>query len=96
MRKILVVLLVAVPVMALVLAQRTAVLDVQNMTCPVCPITIRKALERVSGVIAASVSYKDKTATVTYDPARTSPAALEKATRNAGFPATIHGEKQKP
>lgn len=96
MRKILFAWLVAVPVTALALAQRTAVLDVQNMTCPVCPITIRKALERVPGVIAASVSYKDKTATVTYDPARTNPAALEKATRNAGFPATIHGEKQKP
>ena len=32
---------------------RTATLDVTNMDCAVCPITVRKALERVPGVGSA-------------------------------------------
>jgi len=31
-------------------ASRTVTLAVQNMTCAVCPITVKKALEHVSGV----------------------------------------------
>jgi mercuric ion binding protein len=30
-------------------------LDVQNMTCAVCPITVKKALERVPGVRIDSI-----------------------------------------
>ena len=31
-------------------ASRTVTLDIQNMTCAVCPIMVKKALEHVSGV----------------------------------------------
>jgi len=34
---------------------QTVTLDVQNMTCAVCPITVKKALERVPGVTATKV-----------------------------------------
>lgn len=30
---------------------RTVVLDVQDMTCELCPITVRKSLEKLPGVI---------------------------------------------
>ncbi|KRT56628.1 heavy-metal-associated domain-containing protein [endosymbiont of Ridgeia piscesae] len=30
---------------------QTIILEVENMTCSICPITVRKALERVPGVI---------------------------------------------
>lgn len=70
-------------------AQRTVVLDVPGMTCQFCPITIRKALEKVDGVIDAQASFDTKTATVVFDPSRTDPQALMRATANAGYPATI-------
>uniref|UniRef100_E6PZP6 Mercuric transport protein periplasmic component (Periplasmic mercury ion-binding protein) (Mercury scavenger protein) n=1 Tax=mine drainage metagenome TaxID=410659 RepID=E6PZP6_9ZZZZ len=94
MRKLLASLLLSLPLAALAAAPRTAVLDVKNMTCPVCPITIRKALEKTPGVLHASVDYSHKTASVQYDPDRTNVAALIKATTNAGFPATDHATTQ--
>ena len=40
------------PLAALAGAPRTVTLDVKNMTCAVCPITVRKALEKAPGVFA--------------------------------------------
>ena len=37
------------PLAALAGAPQTVTLDVKNMTCAVCPITVRKALEKVQG-----------------------------------------------
>ena len=64
-------------------------LDVPGMTCKFCPITIRKALNKVPGVVEAKSDYDSKTATVTFDPAITSIEALTKATANAGYPSTL-------
>jgi hypothetical protein len=36
-----------------------------------------------------------KRSTVKYDPEKTNPSALEKATTNAGFVSTVHGGAQK-
>jgi mercuric ion binding protein len=66
------------------------VLDVQNMTCRMCPITVKKSLERVPGVSQANIDFDKKTATVAFDPARTSTDTLIKATTNAGYPARVH------
>ena len=68
---------------------KTVVLDVPGMTCKFCPITIRKALKKVKGVIKATAEYETKTATVTYDPAQTNVDELIKATTNAGYPSTV-------
>ena len=51
----------------------TVTLDVQNMTCGLCPITVKKSLEKVSGVSDVRVNFDQKTATVTYDPDKASP-----------------------
>ncbi len=67
---------------------RTVVLDIPGMTCKFCPITIRKALQKVPGVISAKAEFKTKTATVTFDPAKTNVEALIKATTNAGYPSS--------
>lgn len=69
--------------------QRTVVLSVENMTCPICPITIRKALERVPGVRSASADLATGTAKVTFDPNKTKVAALIKATTDAGYPSHL-------
>jgi len=68
---------------------RTVTLDVTKMDCAVCPITVRKALEKVPGVETARVDFKTKRAVVAFDPAKTSPAALSRATADAGFPSSV-------
>lgn len=64
------------------------VMDVPSMNCSLCPISVKKALERVPGVIEAKADLATKTAEAKYDPDRTSPDALAKAVSDAGFPAT--------
>ena len=71
-------------------ATQTVVLDVQNMTCELCPITVKKSLEQVPGVASAKVDLDKRTATVQFDPDRAAPAVLVKATTNAGFPSALH------
>lgn len=68
---------------------KTVVLDVPGMTCKFCPITIRKALNKVSGVTEVKAEFKTKTATVTFDPAKTNVEALMKATANSGYKSTL-------
>lgn len=68
---------------------RTITLDVQNMTCAACPITVKRALERVPGVSDVKVDLKRKIATVYVDLDRTSTVKLTKATTDAGFPSTV-------
>ncbi len=69
----------------------TVTLDVPGMTCALCPITVKKALLKVSGVASAEVSYEAKHAVVNYDDAKTGADALMQATRNAGYPSTVKG-----
>ncbi len=89
MRKLLLFALLALPLMAQAATPKTVTLDVKNMTCPVCPITVRKSLEKVAGVSAVKVDFASKTAVVTYDPDKTTPQALTSATTNAGYPSTV-------
>lgn len=72
-------------------ATRTVTLVVPGMTCPTCPITIKKSLEKVSGVSAIASDVAQKTVTVTYDDAKTQPAKLTQATADAGYPSTVQG-----
>lgn len=67
----------------------TVTLDIPGMSCRFCPITIRKALRKVPGVIRAEASLDTKTATITFDPAKTGVEALIEATTNAGYPSTL-------
>lgn len=90
MRKLLIIAaLVALPLAALAATPKTVTLDVKNMTCELCPITVKKSLEKVSGVDTVKVDFDKKTATVTYDSDKTRPEALTKATTNAGYPSTM-------
>lgn len=70
-------------------APKTIALDVPGMTCELCPLTVRKALQRVQGVEKVAVSYETREAVVTFDDAKTSVEALTKATKDAGYPATL-------
>ncbi len=90
MRRLLVAAFLAAPLGVLAADPQTVVLDVQNMTCELCPITVKKALDKVPGVAATRIDLATKTATVKFDPDRTNVAALVKATTNAGYPSTAH------
>ena len=70
-------------------ADQTVTLSVPTMDCPVCPITVKKALTGVDGVSKAEVNFDKRQATVTFDDARTSVQNLTEATRNAGYPSSL-------
>jgi mercuric ion binding protein len=90
MRRLLFAAFLATPLGVLAADPQTVVLDVENMTCELCPITVKKALDKVPGVAATKIDLTKKTATVRFDPDRASVAALVKATTNAGYPSSAH------
>ncbi|HVJ93894.1 MAG TPA: copper-translocating P-type ATPase, partial [Labilithrix sp.] len=60
-------------------------LPIEGMTCASCVRRVEKALSVTNGVHKADVNYALGRATVTYDPARTSPKALADAVQDAGY-----------
>jgi periplasmic mercuric ion binding protein len=70
-------------------SSQSVTLDMQNMTCALCKITIKKALKGVEGVQKVNVDFDSKTASVVFNPQKTSIDALIKATTNVGYPATV-------
>lgn len=75
--------------MVLAATPKKAILDVENMTCPACSITIEKALDKVPGVSKAEVDTKAATVTVDFDAERTNVPAIARAITAAGFPAKM-------
>ncbi len=69
-------------------AEQTVTLSVPTMTCPVCPITVKKALTSVDGVTRAEVLFDKREAVVSFDDEKTSLQALMRATKDAGYPST--------
>jgi len=64
-------------------------LAIQGMTCGGCVAAVRLQLGRTEGVTAYDVSLEDAEASVTYDPARTTPAAIAASVSKTGFEATV-------
>lgn len=65
------------------LAARQVVMDIQGMTCELCPIAIKKSLKEVKGVRDVKVSFEEKKARLVVDDAVTD-KTLEEAVRKAG------------
>jgi periplasmic mercuric ion binding protein len=68
-------------------ADRTITLSVKNMDCAACPSIVKASLQTVPGVARVAVSYKDRTATITYDDAKADVNQLTSATTQAGYPS---------
>jgi mercuric ion binding protein len=66
-----------------------AVFSVPGMDCPMCPITVRRALSGIDGVYEAEADLKTREAHAVFDPSRTNAAALIAAIGNAGFSAHL-------
>lgn len=72
-------------------ANRTATFAVENMTCALCPVTVKRAMEGVKGVKSVRIDFDAKTATVVFDPSKATVAAIAAASTNAGYPASAKG-----
>ena len=70
-------------------APSTITLSVPGMDCPVCPITVKKALNKVPGVSQADINFEKRVAIVKFDDSKTNAEALFRATKNAGYASTI-------
>ncbi|MET4735689.1 mercuric ion binding protein [Thalassospira sp. MBR-102] len=68
-------------------AEQTTVFDIENMTCALCPVTVKTAMEAVTGVEAVDINFDAKTATVIFDPSVASGEVIGAASTNAGYPA---------
>ena len=94
MKKLLVLTsLACVQCTAVIAAPQTVTLSVPSMYCAACPITVRKALEKVAGVQKVNAAYEAREATVTYDDAKTSIEKLTEATKRAGYPSSVKSGK---
>ncbi len=68
---------------------KSATLVIDKMYCVACVQTVKKALNKVPGVVKADIDLDKKIATVSYDGSKADVKDLLKATSNAGFPAVI-------
>lgn len=67
---------------------KTVTLSVPDMNCSACPITVKKALQKVDGVQKVVVTYEPKEAVVTFDDNKTTVDKLREATTKAGYPSS--------
>jgi len=74
--------------------EQTVTLEVPTMNCVTCPITVKKALQKVEGVSKAEVTYETRLAVVTFDDEKTTVNTLTDATTNAGYPSVQVGMEQ--
>ncbi|HEU4523583.1 MAG TPA: heavy metal translocating P-type ATPase [Gemmatimonadales bacterium] len=64
-------------------------IPVQGMTCAACSARVQRTLERTPGVSGANVNLMTGSATVSYDPASTTPERLVEAIRSTGYGAEL-------
>lgn len=73
--------------------ETTVVLTVHHAGCVLCGPIVKRTLAHVKGVSGVAVSQAngdaDVTATISYDPAVTSPQAMIRATTDQGYPAEV-------
>lgn len=62
-------------------------IPVEGMSCGSCAALIKKNLVRIDGVLAASVSFDEKSAIIQYDARKLDPNRLASAISGLGFKA---------
>jgi periplasmic mercuric ion binding protein len=70
-------------------APKSITLAVPGMTCPTCPVTIKKTLLKEQGVTSVTVHYEEKELVVAFDDTKTTPEVLMKSTASIGFPSRL-------
>ncbi len=75
---------------------KVCTLSVTGMTCAGCEVAVRNAAKSIDGVKDVKASYDKRNAEVTYDPSKTTPAAIAKViTERSGFKAAVQPAKKK-
>ncbi len=59
--------------------EKVTTLHVEGMTCGACATALKQVLKKTDGVRDARVSYEEKSAIVTYDPAKVTPEKIVRA-----------------
>ena len=73
----------------------TTNLHIEGMTCGSCATAVKLVLGKTPGVISSTVSYEQKRAVVTYDPARTTPPKIADAISTAlTYKVSVEGATQ--
>lgn len=67
--------------------EQTQAFSIEKMTCAACPITVKKAMQRVDGVKNVDIDFESKTAIATFDPRLTNGGEIAAASTNVGYPA---------
>lgn len=63
----------------------TKVLKIEGMSCSHCKSAVTEALQELAGVSRVEVDLDGGQATVSYDPAQVTEAALKEAVEEAGY-----------
>jgi mercuric ion binding protein len=87
MRAILIATLLAFLAQPALAAERSRTFSIANMSCPLCPITVKSAISQVPGVIGVDVDAGLGRAVVRYEDSQVTTAAIAAASTNAGYPA---------
>lgn len=72
---------------------KTVKLKITGMTCASCSNHVAKTLKELDGVLEQKVEYPGDVATVKYNPAKTSVAAIIKTVEKLGYKAVTVKEK---
>ena len=70
-------------------AQQSVTLSVPGMTCATCPITVKKALTQIDGVIGVKSDLAKRETMVVFDDTKVKVDVLTKATTESGFPSSV-------
>jgi mercuric ion binding protein len=70
-------------------ATQNITLSVPGMNCATCPITVKKALTKVSSVSKILVHLDRREARVTFDDAKANVEALPSVTQDTGYPSSV-------
>ncbi|MEP0321756.1 heavy-metal-associated domain-containing protein [Bauldia litoralis] len=65
----------------------TVTFAIENMTCALCPITVRTVMAQVDGVRSVKIDFDAKTALVSFDPSVATVEAIAAASTDIGYPA---------
>jgi mercuric transport protein len=64
-------------------------LEIKNMSCFACTVTVKKSLTQLEGVKEVKVTVTPPEAVVIFDPAKVKVEDIIRATANAGYPSSI-------
>ena len=70
-------------------AEKTAVIEVEGMTCPLCTSAVKRSLKMTPGVIKAKVILNTKKATVVFDDTKTDTSKLLRAIKAVGYKGKV-------